>query len=173
MRIRGARMLRSPAPMPTEPPSSESFPDPVDGPSRHPSALGASPAEALLRELYWAEEATPRGRMSTPDIRDELHDFAALMRADERLVIPRGEPNLAAMSRWRRQLKLRLFRLMRPISWRYDRLLGDHAELTTTLAERLAAAEAEIGRLREELARREGAGGGRPDPDRAHPEDRA
>ena len=122
--------------------------------------------------MYWAEEATPRGRMSTPDVRDELHDFAALMRADEKLVIPRGEPNLAAMSRWRRQLKLRLFRLMRPISWRYDRLLGDHAELTTTLAERLAAAEAEIGRLREELARREGAGG-RPDPGRAHPEGRA
>jgi hypothetical protein len=169
MPIRGTRMLRSPAPMPTEPPSSESFP----GPSHEPSALGASPAEALLREMYWAEEATPRGRMSTPDVRDELHDFAALMRADEKLVIPRGEPNLAALSRWRRQLKLRLFRLMRPISWRYDRLLGDHAELTTTLAERLAAAEAEIGRLREELARRDGAAGGRPDPGRAHPEDRA
>jgi hypothetical protein len=154
--------------MPTETPSSESFPDP----SHERSALGASPAEALLREMYWAEEATPRGRMSTPDVRDELHDFAALMRADEKLVIPRGEPNLAAMSRWRRQLKLRLFRLMRPISWRYDRLLGDHAELTTTLAERLAAAEAEIGRLREELAPREGAAGGRPDPGRVHPEDR-
>ena len=112
-------MLRSPAPMPTETPSSESFPDP----SYEPSALGASPAEALLREMYWAEEATPRGRMSTPEVRDELHDFAALMRADEKLVIPRAEPNLAAMSRWRRQLKLRLFRLMRPISWRYDRLL--------------------------------------------------
>ena len=169
MPIRGARMLRSPAPMPTETPSSDPFPDP----SYEASALGPSPAEALLREMYWAEEATPRGRMSTPDVRDELHDFAALMRADEKLVIPRGEPNLAAISRWRRQLKLRLFRLMRPISWRYDRLLGDHAELTTTLAERLAAAEAEIGRLREELARREGAAGGRPDPGRSHPEDRA
>jgi hypothetical protein len=62
---------------------------------------------------------------------------------------------------------------MRPISWRYDRLLGDHAELTTTLAERLAAAEAEIGRLREELARRKGDAGGRRDPGRANREDRA
>ncbi len=168
MRIRAVRMLRSPAPMPTETPSSEHDADP----RARPPALGASPAEALLREMYWAEEATPRGRMSTPDVRDELHDFAALMRADEKLVIPRGEPNLAAVSRWRRQLKLRLFRLMRPISWRYDRLLGDHAELTTTLAERLAAAEAEIGRLRAELARREGAGGRRSDPGPAHPGDR-
>ena len=168
------RMLRSPAPMPIETPSRQPFPDPSDDPSDGSPApdapsLGAAPTEALLREMYWAEEATPRGRMSTSDVRDELHDFAALMRADEKLVIPRGEPNLAAISRWRRQLKLRLFRLMRPISLRYDRLLGDHAELTATLAERLAAAEAEIGRLRAELVRREGAAGERSDPGRAHP----
>jgi hypothetical protein len=154
--------------MPTETPSSEHDADP----RAHLSALGASPTEALLREMYWAEQATPRGRMSTPEIRDELHDFAALMRADEKLVIPRGEPNLAAVSRWRRQLKLRLFRLMRPISWRYDRLLGDHAELTTTLAERLAAAEAEIGRLRAELDRRDAAEGGPSGPASAQPGDR-
>jgi hypothetical protein len=97
--------------------------------------------------------------MTTPDVRDELHDFAALMRADEKLAIPRGEPNLAAISRWRRQLKLRLFRLLRPISWRYDRLLGDHAELTTVLAERLAAAESEIARLRADLERLHREGG--------------
>jgi hypothetical protein len=136
---------------------------PADSSSTTPSQstdAPSSPADALLREMYWAEEATPRGRMTTADVRDELHDFAALMRADEKLAIPRGEPNLAAISRWRRQLKLRLFRLLRPISWRYDRLLGDHAELTAVLAERLAAAESEIARLRAELERR---GGGRSD----------
>jgi hypothetical protein len=117
---------------------------------------GSRPAvQAVLREMYWAEEATPRGRMTAAEVRDQLHDFAALMRADERSVIPRGEPNLAALSRWRRQLKLRLFRVLRPISWRYDRLLGDHAELTTVLAERLAVAEAEIARLRAELEARD------------------
>jgi hypothetical protein len=112
--------------------------------------------------MYWSQDATPLGRMTTADVRDQLHDFAALMRADEQLAIPRGEPNLAAISRWRRQLKLRLFRLMRPISWRYDRLLGDHAELTVALAERLAAAEAEIARLRSELDERDGRSGVRP-----------
>ena len=40
---------------------------------------------------------------------------------------------------------------MRPISWRYDRLLADEAELTTSLAERLMAVEAEIARLRARL----------------------
>jgi len=96
--------------------------------------------------------------MSTADVRNALHDFAALMRADERLAIPRGEPNLASISRSRRLLKLRLFRLMRPISWRYDRLLAEHAELTAALAERLQAAEAEVGRLREQLGEQAGPG---------------
>lgn len=109
--------------------------------------------DALLREMYWAEEATPLGRLDTQEVRDLLHDFAVLMRADEKVTIPRGEPNLASISRWRRQLKLRLFRLLRPISWRYDRLLADHAELTTVLAERVQAAEAEAARLRELLER--------------------
>jgi len=108
-------------------------------------------SEHLARELYWAEEATPRSRMSTADVRNELHDFAALMRADEQLVIPRGESNLASTSRWRRQLKLRLFRLMRPVSWRYDRLLADEAELTTALAERVQQLEAQVAQLQARL----------------------
>ena len=110
-----------------------------------------APARDLSRELYWAEEATPRSRMTTADVRNELHDFAALMRADEQLAIPRGEANLASTSRWRRQLKLRLFRLMRPISWRYDRLLADEAELTTALAERVQQLEAELAQIRARL----------------------
>jgi hypothetical protein len=105
----------------------------------------------LARELYWAQERASRARMRTPEIRDRLHDLAAQLRADEKRIIPLGEGNLASPSRWRRQLKFRLFRLMRPISWRYDRLLADQAELATSLAERLMAAEAEIARLRARL----------------------
>ncbi len=70
------------------------------------------------------------------------------LRADEKVIIPQGEGNLASTSRWRRQLKYGMFRVARPISWRYDRLLADHAELTTSLAERLMALEAEVARLR-------------------------
>ncbi len=110
---------------------------------------------ALERELYWAEEATPRARMSTSEVRDAIHDLAMSMRDDEKQVVPRGEPNLASTSRWRRQVKFRLFRLFRPISWRYDRLLGDLAELTASLADRLAQAEAEVARLRAELGSRD------------------
>lgn len=105
----------------------------------------------LARELYWAQDRASRARMETPEIRDRLHDLAAQLRADEKVIIPHGEGNLASPSRWRRQMKFRLFRLMRPISWRYDRLIADDAELTTSLAERLMAAEAEIARLRAQL----------------------
>ena len=106
--------------------------------------------DALERELYWAEEATPRSRMSTADVRDALHDFAVLMRDDEKQVIPRGEPNLSSRRRSRRQLKIRMFRLFRPISWRYDRLLGDLGELAASLADRVAVLEAEVARLKQE-----------------------
>jgi len=94
--------------------------------------------------------------METPEIRDRLHDLAAQLRADEKVIIPHGEGNLASPSPWRRRLKFALFRLMRPISWRYDRLLADEAELATSLAERLMAAEAEIARLRAQLDGDEG-----------------
>ena len=107
--------------------------------------------DALARELYWAEEATPRSRMDTAGVRDALHDFALLMRDDEKQVIPRGEPNLSSRSRWKRRLKFRLFRLFRPISWRYDRLLGDLGELNAALADRVAQLEAEVARLREKV----------------------
>jgi hypothetical protein len=112
--------------------------------------------EPVARELYWAERAVARARMSNAAaVRDGLHDFASLMRADERVFIPRGEPNLAARTKWKRRSKLRLFRLMRPISRRYDRLLAEHAELTTALAERVAILEAEVEALRERLEERE------------------
>ena len=75
-------------------------------------------------------------------MRDALHDFAALMRDDEKQVIPRGEPNLSSRSKWKRRLKFRLFRLFRPISWRYDRLLGDLGELNAALADRVAQLQA-------------------------------
>jgi hypothetical protein len=105
----------------------------------------------LSRELYWAQERASRARMDTAEVRDRLHDLSMQLRADEKVVIPHGEGNLASRSRWRRKLKYGLFRMMRPISWRYDRLLADQAELVTSLAERLMAAEAELARLRAEI----------------------
>jgi hypothetical protein len=105
----------------------------------------------LSRELYWAQERVSRARMDTPEVRDRLLDLSMQLRSDEKVIIPQGEGNLASTSRWRRKLKYGMFRVARPISWRYDRLLADHAELTTSLAERLMALEAEVARLRAEI----------------------
>lgn len=131
-RSRGIPVLRS-RPMAT--PSAS--PDPARGPS-----------DALARELYWAAEEAARSGMPTPEVRDALHDLAARLRGDERAPIPRAEPYLASPSRWRRRLKALMFRGLRPLSRRYDRLLADLAELSAALADRLVRAEAEIEELR-------------------------
>ena len=111
-------------------------------------ATGTDARAALERELYWAEDATPRTNLSTQELRVALHEFIAVMRADERAIIPRDEPLLGSARRWRRQFKGGMFYFLRPITHRYDRLLGDLATLNRMLADRLADAEAEIERLR-------------------------
>lgn len=111
-------------------------------------ATGSDARAALERELYWAEDATPRTNLSTQELRVALHEFIAVMRADERAIIPRDEPLLGSARRWRRQFKGGMFYFLRPITHRYDRLLGDLATLNRMLADRLADAEAEIERLR-------------------------
>jgi hypothetical protein len=125
-------------------------PDTDAAASRSPDDGGSDASRALAREMYWARETAARARMDTPEIRDRLHDFAAQMRTDETAVIPMGEGNLASPSTWRRQLKRRVWRLIRPATWRYDRLLADHAELTTSLAERVMVLEAEVEGLKAE-----------------------
>ncbi len=120
--------------------------------SETPAMPSESDAQAdLLREMYWARDSAARGRMDTPEVRDRLHDLAAQLRTDETMVIPMGEGNLASPNRWRRQVKYRLWRVMRPATWRYDRLIADHAELTTSLAEKVLVLEAEVDRLKSQL----------------------
>jgi hypothetical protein len=106
--------------------------------------------EALERELYWAEQRTTRGPTvhKIAELREALREFEALMLDDERNMYPRAEPNLASGTKWRRALKLRVYRFLRPVTRRYDRLIGELAGLTLSLAERLRESEAEVARLR-------------------------
>jgi hypothetical protein len=107
--------------------------------------------ESLVRHLYWEQGSASRGAMGSAELRDRLVELTAQMRTDQKLPVPFGEDTLTSPSPWRRRVKYALFRLARPVSWRYDRLIGDLADLTTGLAEQLQAAEAEIARLRERL----------------------
>jgi hypothetical protein len=117
------------------------MPDPASDPNDDARSV-------LERELYWAGDPTSVASRSTAELRIALHDFVAAMRADERSPIPRREPLLGSQAQWKRNAKLLIYRAFRPVSRRYDRLLGDLATLTRLLADRLADAEAEIERLR-------------------------
>ena len=111
---------------------------------------------ALERELYWSGDPITATSQSTRELRLALLDFAATMRADEHSPYPREEPQLGSRSRWRRKVKASFYVVLRPITHRYDRLLGDLAILNRLLAERLGDAETEIQRLRDALEDREG-----------------
>ena len=101
--------------------------------------------------------------LTTSQVRDRLRELAAQVRADENVMIPLGESNLISAGRGRRQLKYLLYRVARPVTWRYDRLTADHAELTKALADRLLAVEAELEELRQLLVQKSnGSGGGGP-----------
>ncbi len=84
-------------------------------------------------------------------MREEMLEFAAKMRTDERLVVPLAERNLASSSAAKGKLKYLLYRVMRPVTWRYDRLLADQTELSIRLAERVIDLEHDVGRLRAKL----------------------
>ncbi len=117
-------------------------------------ARGASDDDSrivLERELYWAGDPSTSTSQSTRELRIALHDFAAAMRADERSRIPSREPLLGSASSWKRSVKVFSYTALRPITHRYDRLLGDLATLTRVVVERLAEAEAEIAVLRQDL----------------------
>ena len=107
-------------------------------------------ATSLERHLYWADVPGARRVGGTPEVREEMIEFAARMRTDERLVVPIGEQNLASTSAAKGKLKYALFRLLRPVTWRYDRLLADQTELSIRLAERVIDLEREVERLRAE-----------------------
>jgi hypothetical protein len=75
-------------------------------------------------------------------------EFAWLRRTDEQRLIPLGEPHLGATSRWKRRVKYLLFRMLRFMTARYDRLLADQADLTVALSERVIDLEAQLTELR-------------------------
>ena len=124
---------------------------PSPGATLTPPMTSENEARAELeREVYWAEEATPLCPEYTGEVRDLLHDFSVLVRADEKQAIPRGEPYIGSRSRVRRKAKSMQFLIFRPIRKRHDRLLADLGELTAALADRVVALEAEVNRLREQ-----------------------
>jgi hypothetical protein len=111
---------------------------------------------SLAREVYWAGDGVPWIPADVGSLRERLDAFAHQMRIEQRQLVPIGETALASAAGWRRRTKSLVWRLTRFSTMRYDRLLGDLAELNGELAQRLRETEEELTRLREELDRRTG-----------------
>ncbi len=107
---------------------------------------------SLVRHLYWSQEAGARPQAGTRQVREQMLEFVAKMRTDERAATPLGEPHLAAPTPLRRKVKYALFRGGRFATRRYDRLLGDAMDLTVALSERVLELEHQV----EELEQRVG-----------------
>ena len=111
---------------------------------------------SLAREVYWAGDGVSRVPADVGSLRERLDAFMHQMRIEERQLVPIGETALGSAVGWRRRTKSLVWRLTRFSTMRYDRLLGDLAEMNGELAQRLLETEEEVARLREEL---EGRGG--------------
>jgi hypothetical protein len=111
-------------------------------------------ATEMAREIYWARPGDQRPPGAPDAIRGKLEDLAHRMRVDHRRFVPVDEPLLGSSSAMKHKVKAGVWRVTRFSTMRYDRLLGELAELSAELAARLASTEAEVARLREELSRR-------------------
>lgn len=135
-------------------------PEPIDSGSRRTtgsSGSGADPtASSLAREVYWASDGASPWPSDVGSLLGRLDAFSHQMRADERQLVPFGETLLGSATGWKRRTKLAVWRLTRFSTMRYDRLLGDLAEMNLELARRLHETEEEVARLREELGHRGG-----------------
>jgi hypothetical protein len=115
-------------------------------------ATSDEPPEALERELYWAKDEASDAHTPTAELRDRLEEIAETLHRQWGQAAPWGDPLLTGGSGIKRRLKIMLFRLLRPISRRYDRITAELATISVGLADRLVRAEEDLRRQEEELA---------------------
>ena len=109
--------------------------------------------EILERELYWATgEGSTAPLTPSAELRAKLEELAQTLHRQWGQAAPWGDPLLTTGPRWKRRFKILMFRMLRPISRRYDRITADLATIGVALADRLARAEEDIRRQEEELA---------------------
>ena len=147
-------MRASPAPRGTASLRAMATPDPGDDAT--PEA-GTEPEPedegylSLVRHLYWSQEAGARPQAGTRQVREQMLEFVAKMRTDERAATPLGEPHLAAPTPLRRKVKYAMFRGGRFATRRYDRLLGDAMDLSVALSERVLELEHQVEELQQQV----------------------
>lgn len=109
--------------------------------------------ESLQRELYWAsgDPAWPTD-VPTAELRARLEELAGTLHRQWGQAAPWGDPLLTTGSQWKRRFKIVMFRMLRPISRRYDRITAELASIGVALADRVARSEEDLRRQEEEVA---------------------
>jgi SAM-dependent methyltransferase len=107
----------------------------------HPDGVTHRARATFERELYWAAEPEPSEAADAIDVRRSFATVAERFRAEAEQPVPWSDPALTAGSRWRRFVKTRMFRVLRPVSRRYDRMGAELAELGAMLAARVERIE--------------------------------
>lgn len=118
-----------------------------------PIGSGERARIALERELYWQDDQGIDAPGPFRDLRQRLEELADTLRSDLSRPFPSRDPYLFGGSRWRRGVKRVLYRLMRPITRRRDRMVVDLAGMTLEVLDHLARAQGDVHRLEEEIVR--------------------
>lgn len=112
------------------------------------------PRATLEREIAWAAADDASAPLTpTAELRARLEELARTLHRQAGQAAPWGDPLLTTGSRWKRRFKILLFRLVRPVSRRYDRVTAELASIGVALADRLTRSEEDLRRQEEELAR--------------------
>ena len=107
---------------------------------------------ALERELYWATEGRESHEPSrTQSARLAAERLAYRLRREAHQAAPWRDPGLVESRGLKRAAKLFLYRVLRPVSHRYDRLGSELAGLTVQLADSVLQLERDVVRLRQDL----------------------
>jgi hypothetical protein len=118
--------------------------------------LGAGPAEALERELYWAAppvpDLAPGMRADTPGSALALrwNEVEERLRYDYTQVYPPNEEVMEVGSGPERRMKKAIARLIRPLTRRHDRFDADLARLGYETAQAVAASQRDVDALLEQ-----------------------
>jgi SAM-dependent methyltransferase len=124
-------------------------------PGGRPTPIQA--AEELERELYWAGPPDPTTRPTTvalvpdSDLAVRWNTLESTLRRDHSVPYPPDEEVLTAGGGWKLTLKRLIWRGVRPVSRRYDRLGADTARLGFETAQEVSTTQRDMDALREAI----------------------
>ncbi len=101
--------------------------------------------EALARELYWAaspipDHGTAQLAGDSADLVRRWSELEATLRRDSSVHLPQDEPFFRGGGSLKRWIKRTMFRALRPLTRRYDRIDADIGALGIQTAQQIAAA---------------------------------